>query len=392
MAEKKDIFYLNKIFPEADKIFSENFKGLEQLSKEAVFVLDTNVLLIPYDTNEKNLNDIKQIYLKYKASNRLFIPTRVAREFANNRANKIGDVFLQVRQLKNNLNSGYFKIEKYPLLEQNKDFQDLLKQFELIQKSLKVSRKLLDNIESHIQSWTWNDSVSNSYNEIFSSDIIVEVQKSCEELEKDLAFRIEYKVAPGYKDSKKLDDGIGDLVIWQTILEIGKNLDKDVIFVTNDQKNDWFYKQDKVGLYPKFELFDEFRRFTNGKSIAIINFVKFLEISDADAKTIEDVKTTISENTNEDFQRGLTGLIAGLQVEHPKFGFGQIIAIRKSGKDEIADILFNSVGLKSLLLGFARLKILESAHNFLILNPNFGEEQNSNQSVKLDRDENNFTN
>ncbi|MDP1841780.1 MAG: PIN domain-containing protein [Sediminibacterium sp.] len=273
MSDKKDIFYLDKIFPNADKIFSEDFKSAKEIMPNAIIVLDTNVLLVPFDTTEKNVIDIKSIYLKYKKEGRLFIPARVAREFANNRANRIGDIFLQIRQLKDNLNSGNFKINKYPILENNADYKEISKEFDSIQRSIKESRKRFDNLESHIQNWTWNDSVSIAYKEVFTKDIIVEVSKSQEELEKDLSFRIDYKVAPGYKDSKKPDDGIGDLLIWQTILEIAKAKNKDLIFVTNDQKNDWFYKQDKIGLYPKYELFDEFRRFTNGKSIAIINFI-----------------------------------------------------------------------------------------------------------------------
>ena len=63
MSETKDIFYLDKIFPEADKIFSEQFRALNEILRGALFILDTNVLLVPYDTSEKNVNDIRSIYL-----------------------------------------------------------------------------------------------------------------------------------------------------------------------------------------------------------------------------------------------------------------------------------------------------------------------------------------
>jgi hypothetical protein len=378
MTDKKDIFYLEKVFPEADKIFSENFKSAKEIISNAIIVLDTNVMLVPFDTNEKNVNDIKTIYLKYKLENRLFIPARVAREFANNRATKIGDIFLQIRQLKDNLNSGNFKINQYPILENNQDYKKLITLFKSIQSEIKDSRKHLDNIEAHIQSWTWNDNVSLAYKEIFTPEIIVEVEKTQVELEKELAFRIEYKVAPGYKDSKKPDDGIGDLVIWQTILEIAKKKDKHLIFVTNEQKNDWFYKQDKIGLYPKYELFDEFRRFTGGKSIAIINFVKFLELSNAKAETIKEIKTTIEENstiikenTTIDFKSKLSGLQVGMFVEHQIFGVGQIISMGKTNNHEVAEIMFNDHGVKRLLVTFARLKILDNPPNFIYQNPEF---------------------
>jgi hypothetical protein len=384
MSDKKDIFYLDKVFPEADKIFSESFKAADEIIKNGIIVLDTNVLLVLFDTNEKNVIDIRAIYSKYKSQNRLFVPARAAREFANNRANKIGEIFLQIRQLKDNLNSGNFKISQYPILQNNQDYQSLIAEFNLVQKSIKNSRKHLETLENHIQSWTWNDNVSQLYKEIFTSDIIVEVQRSKEDLEKDLAFRIEYKVAPGYKDSKKPDDGIGDLVIWQTILEIAKDKGKDILFVTNDQKNDWFYKQDKIGLYPKYELFDEFRRSTGGKSIAIVNFVKFLQLSNAKEETIKDIKTSIEENSQSEFKMNPSGLLEGLQIEHLKYGKGQIMKIRKSGPDDIAEIAFSDYGQKSFLLKFTKLKILDTAFNFSLQNPNFDGDEKTYQLKDID--------
>jgi predicted nucleic acid-binding protein len=371
MTVKRDIFYLDKVFPEADKIFSENFKNAKEIIKNGIIVLDTNVLLVPYDTSEKNVYDIKSIYLNYKSQDRLYIPARVAREFANNRANRIGEIFLQIRQIKDNLNSGNFKINHYPILENNSDYNELTKQFKTIQKYIKTSRNHLDNLENHIQSWTWNDIVSQAYKEIFTAEVIIEVQKNEEDLERDLEFRIEYKIAPGFKDSKKPDDGIGDLVIWQTILELAKDKESDIVFVTNDQKNDWFYKQDKIGLYPKYELFDEFRRYTNGKSISIINFIKFLELSNAKAETIKDVKTTLEENLSVEIISSHYGLIEGMEVEHPKFGKGKILSLDKMGVNETAIVKFNEFGIKTLLVRFSSLKILDTGLNFLLQNPNF---------------------
>ncbi|WP_405604223.1 PIN domain-containing protein [Polaribacter sp. Asnod1-A03] len=374
MAENKDIFYLDKVYPEPDKIFSETFSGANKLLKDSIIILDTNVLLIPFDTNDKNLQEIKNIFLKYKSKNRLFIPARVAREFANNRATKIGDVFLQVRQTKEKLNSGNFKINQYPILEKNKDYIELKKQFEDIQKLIKLSRKNLENIESHIREWTWNDNVSIAYKEIFTPEIIIEVKKDVTEIEKDLAFRIAYKIAPGFKDSKKPDDGVGDLIIWQTILEIAKEHNKNVVFVTNDQKNDWFYKQDKIGLYPKYELFDEFRRYTSGKSISIINFIKFLELSDADAETINEVKTSIKEKIKEYSKIDVSSIVEGLEVEHNRFGKGQVKKVWKDGSFKKAKISFEHYGNKTLLLQFAKIKILDNEWNYLIQNPDFNED------------------
>lgn len=376
---EKNIFFLNKVFPEPDKIFSENFKSASEIISDAIIVLDTNVLLVPFDTNEKNVKDIKSIYLKYKNEGRLYIPARVAREFANNRANKIGDVFLQIRQLKDNLNSGYFKINQYPILENNKDYKKIIEIFSSIQKEIKESRKRLDNVENHIKSWTWNDSISIAYKEIFTPEVIIEVQKPHKELEEELAFRIEYKVAPGFKDSKKIDDGIGDFEIWQTLLEIAKNQGKDIIFVTNDQKNDWFYKQDKIGLYPKYELFDEFRRYTGGKSIAIIDFVRFLELSNMNAKTIKEISSSINDYKSDGYQLNISGLTIGSQVEHQTFGFGKVVKMRKSGNDDVAQVFFINSGIKNLLVRFAPLKVIDSEFDLFVNDNDMSELTKTNE-------------
>lgn len=51
------------------------------------------------------------------------------------------------------------------------------------------------------------------------------------------------------------------------------------------------------------------------------------------------------------------GLAAGMRVEHPKFGFGKVIAIDTSGADRKAKIQFDDFGEKTLLLSFAKLRI-----------------------------------
>lgn len=53
-----------------------------------------------------------------------------------------------------------------------------------------------------------------------------------------------------------------------------------------------------------------------------------------------------------------SALEAGMKVEHPKFGFGTVINMDISGADRKAKINFNEVGEKTLLLSFAKLRIV----------------------------------
>src|SRR5262249_54130348 len=105
-------------------------------------------------------------------------------------------------------------------------------------------------------------------------------------LEKDIL----YKLPPGYKDAGKDDEGIGDLLIWQTILEVAKTHGKSVIFVSADQKPDWWSKSEGSALYPRYELIDEFRRISLGQSFHIIRFSGFLDLYGASKEVVKEVQ------------------------------------------------------------------------------------------------------
>lgn len=52
-------------------------------------------------------------------------------------------------------------------------------------------------------------------------------------------------------------------------------------------------------------------------------------------------------------------LAAGMKVEHPKFGFGTVLRMDSEGSNRKAIIGFNDVGEKTLLLSFAKIRIVE---------------------------------
>jgi DNA helicase II / ATP-dependent DNA helicase PcrA len=55
-----------------------------------------------------------------------------------------------------------------------------------------------------------------------------------------------------------------------------------------------------------------------------------------------------------------SGLQEGMRVEHPKFGFGVVKKMDVSGTDRKATIEFNNLGEKTLILSFAKLRIVTS--------------------------------
>ena len=54
----------------------------------------------------------------------------------------------------------------------------------------------------------------------------------------------------------------------------------------------------------------------------------------------------------------VSDLASGMKVEHPKFGFGKVIDVEINGTSKKANIDFDVHGQKTLLLSFAKLRII----------------------------------
>jgi len=52
------------------------------------------------------------------------------------------------------------------------------------------------------------------------------------------------------------------------------------------------------------------------------------------------------------------GLRRGMRVQHPQFGVGQVMQVTGAGGSARVKVRFNEVGLKTLILEYARLEIL----------------------------------
>jgi hypothetical protein len=297
-----DIFIINSIFPDAESLFATYIKPLEEIKHTALVVLDTNSLLVPYSVSKQSLSQIKETYKKLVKAEQLLVPGQVAREFVKNRTNKISELFQKLHREQTHTYN--IQIGKYPLLESLSDYQETVRLEKEIDKLLKDYKKAISNVLDHIRSWTWNDPVSLLYAELFTKEVVFDLVLNEEELKKDLSRRQLHSIPPGYKDSSKDDSGIGDLLIWSTILEVGQSRKKDVIFVSNDKKSDWWYKIEKQPLYPRYELIDEFRRKSKGLSLHIIPFSRFLDLYGASESVVEEVR---EEENRLNLEVGLIG-------------------------------------------------------------------------------------
>lgn len=286
--DKDQIFLHHSIYPNASDIFNVDIKPIEEIVSDCIFVIDTNVLLLPYTITSSGFEEIKKAFSKLISKKQLLIPSQVAREFAKNRPEKIKTLFQQLSLIKSKIHKP--STGQYPLLEslvEYKEAVELEKQIQDIQN--KYSKKINEILEN-VKKWRWDDPVSTVYKELFKPEFIKDLNLSEEDIIKDLERRNKYSIPPGFNDKSKEDYGVGDLIIWLTILEIAKELDKDIIFISGDEKNDWFYRSENQSLYPRFELVTEFKNKTKNKTFHIIKLSQLLNILGATEEAVEEVE------------------------------------------------------------------------------------------------------
>lgn len=291
-------YFLSEIqFPEVKSMFSFRPKSLESIKDDCIVVLDTNVLLLPYTVRSKSLDEIKATLQKLIDQNKLLIPGQVVREFAKNRPNKISELFQQVSDHRSKVN----KIEtpKYPLLEKLPEFNEVLEIQNEINGLIKKYTGKVDIVLQYIKNLNWDDHVSSMYSELFSEQQVLELKGDNEEHKRDFQNRSQNNIPPGFKDKSKPDGGIGDFLIWKTILQIGSEQGCDLIFVSGDEKNDWFHKSMNQPLYPRYELIQEYKRISGGATFKIISLSGLLELYGAAEEAVHEIKTIEDESNNE---------------------------------------------------------------------------------------------
>ena len=249
---------------------------------------------MPFSASSEDINEIRRVYSTLSENQRIFVPAQAAREYLDNRPSKIADLY---KNLKDARSHNFPKLNNYNLISDSETQGEINEARDKIELSIKEYRKSIDKAIEKVKSWTWDDPVSTMYNEVLGPTVLSCINHNYKEVMNEVKIRSDLKIPPGYKDSNKEHNKEGDYLIWQEILELAKKHDNDVILVSHDNKTDWFHRSAGEALYPRFELVDEFRRETNGKSFHIINLSEMLKLFGADDKFVSSIRT--SEKTRE---------------------------------------------------------------------------------------------
>ncbi len=280
-------FVAERVFPEAAAAFGPPCPPITKVLSTCDIVLDTNVLLLPYRAGQSSLNQVETALLKVRDSSRLFIPGRVAREFARLRPTKLAE--LNNALLDQTSRAQVPEPKSYPLLEGVPEYTALINASDTLRKAKDAYTKAANALLGVVRSWNGDDPVSRVYARLFTAECIRDLSTDQGEILKDLVNRYANDIPPGYKDSAKTDGGIGDLIIWLTILDIGAKRKKPLVFVTGEEKADWFHKSANQPFLARFELVDEYRR-ASGQPLYLTQMSELLELLKADKETIAEIQ------------------------------------------------------------------------------------------------------
>ena len=251
----------------------------KEIWDNGTFVFDANSLLNLYRYSISTRNRFLGILDHIKDD--IWIPHQVAKEYFRNRCTVLYNQHQLYKDIRTE--AGFLKMKD--LLNKNKDkhssidCEKLLKFVEIAEKNiLKVLKKAEDE-EGGIK---YNqDDICNKILGLFENKYGTEyTPDQLKALYAEGKIRFEAKIPPGYMDDKKPEnEKYGDLILWKQIIEYATEKKKNIIFITDDKKEDWIQRSaDKAIIGPRQELIQEISK-NAGVDCLIYRSQQFLEIA-----------------------------------------------------------------------------------------------------------------
>ena len=260
-------------------------KQKKELWKNATFVFDTNILLACYKYTKQTSEEI--IKALEKLGDRIWIPKQVAQEFMKNRITFFAKPNDSIRNLQEHVN-------KLRNVCENRVFREL--------KPIKTLNNTLKNIVEKVKNEFTDtdniekDEVCEQILKLFDGKVGNGFDKEkLKDLDKEFQTRAKNKIPPGYKDYNKEENASGDYILWREIIDFAKQKSCDIILITEDQKEDWFSKEENKTFGPRNELRKEFYEETKHEFYiyTLPSFLLHIRDSNDDivsAKTIKEVE------------------------------------------------------------------------------------------------------
>lgn len=328
-------------FPGYYKPSKEEF---EELWKNCIFSFDTNILLNVYRYSPKARERLFEIWRKL--NERIWLPNQVALEYLQERLTVISHQLKPYKELQEVLDDAAERFtEKIKEFSKRHSFNS--------HTDAKKLEKILENAHNKIKKELKASSAS--YPDLLQSDSFwVEITHffdkkvgepySEEDLSKSFKkaeSRFKNQQPPGYQDVKKPEaERYGDVIIWFQLIDYVKSQKKPLIFVSDDEKEDWWLKHKGKTIGPRPELIQEMLE-KGGTQFYLYTGDRFLEYA-AEFLRLEDEPEVVKEAEEIRHQVGAGGIFAA--VDKYKSTSGSLSTFHQAFADSINSDTINALG------------------------------------------------
>lgn len=231
---------------------------LAEIWQNCIFSFDANILLHIYcytpSTRERFFDIIQQL------KERIWIPHQAAYEYQRNRVYVIADYLKAYGEIDKILSKNFHDLKneiiknykRHPYIKTQEILEDIEQAIESAKSKLKLVRDEHPNyLDRDDLREVLADLLEGKVGRPYSPEELENIYQQAEK-------RFSYKQPPGYKDAgKPIPRNYGDVVLWFQLIDCAKIQQKPLIFVTDDNKEDWWLKYDGESLEPRPDLVQE---------------------------------------------------------------------------------------------------------------------------------------
>lgn len=269
--------------------YSPSQTELAELWDSGQIILDTNALLNLFRYSQSAREDfIKALHFKRES---LWIPHQVGIEFhrrrievINDQVNAFGAIESSLSKAKNAAENALNGYKRHPSLDTAPLTKALQESINGLMLQLQEAR---ENHSTKVVKNKTNEKTLQNITELYEGRVGSPFNdERTLEIHAEGAIRFENEIPPGYKDRNKSEPArYGDLVLWEQILENSRAEKKAAIFVTDDQKEDWWYIVGSETHGPRPELVDDYFS-ACGQRIHFLTPNRFLDFAKTQMKGI----------------------------------------------------------------------------------------------------------
>jgi hypothetical protein len=233
----------------------------DKLWQEAILSVDANILLNIYRYSPETRARLFEVIEHLR--DRIWIPHQVAYEYHKERLTVISHQskpYDEIQKLLDeNLENLKKKLEEYSKRHSFTTGVDSKKIIQTIERANKRVYKILDEGKSKYPDLLDVDEFMEKLTNLLKGRVGEPYSdENLEKIYKEAEKRFEKEQPPGYMDArgnnkKKAPEKYGDVVIWYQLIDYAKSQKKSLIFVTDDQKEDWWLKHQgkTIGVRPE---------------------------------------------------------------------------------------------------------------------------------------------